>query len=149
MDYWNRLGWADPFSSPEWSRRQQAYAAAFHSEQVYTPQAVINGATEVVGSNSSAVHRAIDAAPPESNSYSVTLAVHPQSDGVRLNVSSAARSPVTRPALQVLVAVAESGLSTNVKRGENAGRDLQNDHIVRRLIPVGTTRNGEKFEGRC
>ena len=147
VDYWNRLGWTDPFSSAEWSRRQQAYAAAFHSEQVYTPQAVINGATEVVGSNSSAVDRAIGTASRESNSYSVTLAVHPQSDGVRLNVSTGARSPVTRPALQVLVAVAESGISTNVKRGENSGRELQNDHIVRRLVPVGTTRNGEKFEG--
>src|SRR5262245_36103103 len=47
VDYWNRLGWSDPFSKAEWSRRQEMYARAWRSERVYTPQAVVDGASDV------------------------------------------------------------------------------------------------------
>src|SRR5215467_1229610 len=49
VDYWNRLGWTDPFSSAEFSRRQREYASAFSSDQVYTPQMIVDGQTEFVG----------------------------------------------------------------------------------------------------
>jgi hypothetical protein len=59
VDYWNHLGWSDPFSSQLWSRRQDAYAGAFHSNRIYTPQVVINGRTECVGSDEAQVMRRI------------------------------------------------------------------------------------------
>jgi len=51
VDYWNSIGWADPFSSSRWSARQNAYAAALHSSQVYTPQLLVNGRAQFVGSD--------------------------------------------------------------------------------------------------
>src|SRR6185295_6297026 len=51
VDYWNYIGWTDPFSSARWSQRQQAYARAFASNRIYTPQLVVNGTSECVGSN--------------------------------------------------------------------------------------------------
>ena len=50
VDYWDYIGWQDPFASPRWSERQRQYGRAFHSNRVYTPQLVINGRTECVGS---------------------------------------------------------------------------------------------------
>ena len=59
VDYWNDLGWADPFSLPAWTERQQSYARALGDNRVYTPELVIGGATGVVGSQEAAVSRAI------------------------------------------------------------------------------------------
>jgi hypothetical protein len=64
VDYWNRLGWVDPFSSPLFSQRQSQYAARiFRSNDVYTPQMIIDGTLEEVGSDSGGVYRKIAQAP--------------------------------------------------------------------------------------
>ena len=62
VDYWNRLGWTDPYSAPAFSRRQQSYAQAFKNDQVYTPQMIVNGTEEFVGSDRHRSRAAIDAA---------------------------------------------------------------------------------------
>lgn len=65
VDYWNHLGWADPFSSAAWSARQQGYAEAFGQRGVYTPQLVVDGAAELVGSNEAGARAAVAAAARE------------------------------------------------------------------------------------
>src|SRR5688572_7171166 len=60
VDYWNHLGWSDPFSSPRWSQRQNLYARALKSSQVYTPQLIINGAIQLVGSADGAIRAEIE-----------------------------------------------------------------------------------------
>src|SRR5687767_14525236 len=60
VDYWNHLGWRDPFSSREWSQRQGDYVRAMKLSSAYTPQIVVNGVREMVGSNSFQVYRAIE-----------------------------------------------------------------------------------------
>ena len=59
VDYWDYIGWHDPFDAPRWSQRQQAYARAFHSNRIYTPQLVVDGHSECVGSEESEVLRRV------------------------------------------------------------------------------------------
>src|ERR1700728_732060 len=62
VDYWNELGWTDPFSSPQYRARQNDYAVAFHSNNIYTPQMVVNGQTQFVGSDMNRAYHEIGAA---------------------------------------------------------------------------------------
>jgi hypothetical protein len=143
VDYWNYLGWPDPFSSPEFSTRQGEYSAAFGRDGVYTPQMVVDGVKEFPGSNTSAAHNAIkQAARAPKAAVSITRAVG-EDGGVRLGVSieKLARAAGDGPA-QVLLAVTESGLASDVRRGENAGRKLGHVGVVRRLTAVGSLPEG-------
>jgi hypothetical protein len=141
VDYWNHQGWTDPFSSAAWSQRQQSYAHAFHSNQIYTPQLVVNGRTECVGSKEGEVlqriHEALAAAP----AAEVTLPVTADSPGqvaagghARVTVSARLLQPVGAGGADLWVALTQSGLVTAVGAGENAAATLHDDHVVRRLV---------------
>jgi hypothetical protein len=152
VDYWDYIGWHDPFDSARWSQRQQGYARAFHSNRIYTPQLVVNGKTECVGSETGEVQQRLAdalAAPPAGH---VTLAVEPPAADGRLRVKVGAKLARTVAAgdLDLWVAVWETGLVTPVGAGENARRTLRNDFVVRRLEKVlvlpgtaGAERSGE------
>jgi hypothetical protein len=139
VDYWNYIGWTDPFSSPRWSERQRAYGRAFRSNRIYTPQLVVNGQSECVGSNEAEVMRRIDRALATEPAGRVTLSVAPAgADGqLRLQVGAEVARVVAGAGesanLDLWVAIYETGLSTPVGSGENASRTLQNDYVVRRL----------------
>ncbi len=152
VDYWDYIGWQDPFASPRWSQRQKDYARAFRSNRIYTPQLVVGGATHCVGSQEREVLKRIGdalAAPPAGR---VTLAVEPPSPEGHLRVkvgAALARAAAPRD-LDVWVAVFQTGLVTPVGSGENASRTLHNDYVVRRLEKVftlpgtaGARRSGE------
>ena len=156
VDYWDYIGWQDPFSSPRWSQRQKDYARTFRSNRIYTPQLVVGGRTECVGSKEGEVRKRIDealAAPPAGR---VTLAVEPPTPEGHLRVKvGAALSRAAGPRdLDVWVAVFQAGLVTPVGAGENASRTLHNDYVVRRLekaftLPgtAGAQRSGEVVLG--
>jgi hypothetical protein len=160
VDYWDYIGWRDPFDSPRWSQRQQGYARAFHSNRIYTPQLVVDGHTECVGSEEGQVMGRINdalAAPPAGR---VTLAVDPPTPDGRLRVRVGAKVGRTvvpnnqKTDLDLWVAVWETGLVTPVGAGENASRTLHNDYVVRRLekaltVPgtAGAERSGEVVLG--
>jgi len=133
VDYWNYIGWTDPFSSAEWSERQRRYARAFRSSRIYTPQIVVAGATDCVGSSEDCVRRAIAAAPPADGRLSVAAAPGEAAGRLSLTVDVEIEQGTTGNAWDVLVAVVESDLVTPVKRGENSGRKLENDRVVRAL----------------
>lgn len=134
VDYWDRLGWRDPFSAAAWTHRQQVYAAALHLPSAYTPQMVVNGARQFVGSNG----RALDAALAEESKQppfgSVRVSTT-RADVLRVSVSAKVTSP--QPT-DVVLAVVENGISTKVTAGENSGRTIDDDAIVRKLVRVGT-----------
>jgi hypothetical protein len=135
VDYWDYIGWRDPFASPRWSERQRDYARAFRSSRIYTPQLVVNGRTECVGSNEELVRKQIAealAAPPVAR---VTLEPDPPGTDGRLRVRVGAEMAKTAAAgnLDLWVVVWETGLETPVGAGENASRKLHNDYVVRRL----------------
>ena len=130
VDYWNHLGWRDPFSSREWSQRQGDYVRALRLDSAYTPQVVINGTRQMVGSASGAIYRAIDEESNRAAEGSVSI----RAEGGDVVV----RASAPRGGLDVMVAVYEDGASTNVERGENGGRTIANDSIVRKLVRVAT-----------
>lgn len=126
VDYWNDLGWADPYSAPAWTERQHAYARALGEPRVYTPELVIGGATGLVGSRPAAVRDAIARADRPAR-----LAASGRWTADHLEVTASAP-----PDAEVLVAVWEAERSVRVPRGENRGETLSNVRIVRRLERV-------------
>jgi hypothetical protein len=139
VDYWNQLGWNDPFSSPQYRARQNDYAVAFHSSNIYTPQMVVGGQTAFVGSDMNRAYREIGAAA-QAATTAVDLGTAPNSrdpDLLDLSVQvSNAKSAKWRDS-NVYLAVTENGLTTFVQRGENSGRTLRHSSVVRNFGVIG------------
>lgn len=141
VDYWDRLGWKDRFSSSDYTRRQERYASRFHLNSPYTPQMVINGRAEFVGNDSSRAASAIrDAAKPRS--APALIALRPAGTAIEVSVNNAGRNH-----FDVFLAITESDLSTQVGAGENNGRTLRHTAVVRQLRKIGKTSSGQ-FTGR-
>ena len=147
VDYWNDIGWKDPYSSHEYSQRQSAYASRFGRGSIYTPQMVIDGHLELVGSDERGAIRAIEnetkfakvsltlsAVRFESSNK---LSMHVESDP--LGPSAAARSA------GLFLAIADDSDESQVSRGENAGRTLKHVAVLRSLVAVGTVSKSDKF----
>ena len=140
VDYWDQLGWRDPFSSPAWTERQNSYAQAFRSGSIYTPQMVVNGSTEFVGSRAQQGGQAIEAAARQATStLNLTAVPVPGKRAAEVTVTvvnlDGAR-PNDQP--EVWLAVTETGLHTAVKGGENSGVDLHHAAVVRKLQRLGS-----------
>ncbi|MFO0675867.1 MAG: DUF1223 domain-containing protein [Polyangiaceae bacterium] len=120
VDYWNRLGWVDPFSKPAWSLRQRDYAG--DGTGVFTPQMVVDGTDSFVGSNRDLATQAIARA---SSKPHASVRLERDGDTLRILVRGS-----TSPNAIVWVAVAERGHTTAVPRGENAGRTLRHGPVV-------------------
>jgi hypothetical protein len=134
VDYWDRLGWRDPYSSAECTARQQRYAQRFRIEGPYTPQMVVDGRLEFVGSDARQAGAAIAHANPEPKA---TVRLTPRPGGV-LEVRVENLPPVSKgDATEVLLAITEDNLSSSVSRGENKGRTLHHTGVVRRLTVLG------------
>lgn len=135
VDYWNYIGWTDPFSSAEWSKRQSSYAESFGSSRVYTPQLVVNGRRDCVGSNEQRVREEIERAAREAAGGRLKLEITPGGDTRALSLEIEARvdQATAGERWSVMVAVFENDLETPVSRGENGGRTLRNSHVVRTL----------------
>jgi len=132
VDYWNYIGWTDPFSSKRWSERQQGYARAFRSNRIYTPQLVVSGRAGLNGADEPGARKRIAEALAAEPAGRVTLAVEPGPDRLKAKVGAKLARAVDGP-LHLWVAVYETGLTTKVGAGENASATLHNDYVVRRL----------------
>ena len=142
VDYWNYIGWTDPYSSEEWSQRQRRYAHAWEAGRVYTPQLVVDGRADVVGSKREEVYRMVREAldRPDAAKLSVRLSAGEEpTDLVATVEAELVEAPEGDPdaPLDLLVALYEKDLTTSVERGENASRTLHNDYVVRRLVRAG------------
>jgi hypothetical protein len=133
VDYWDDHGWRDPFSSPSFTQRQEAYASRLPSGSVYTPQLVVGGAVHLVGSKEDEARTAIVAAATEPGGE-VSASAVPDADAM-LQVT--ARWPAGIEA-EVLVALVQDRAISRVERGENAGRTLEHVAIARAVSPVGS-----------
>jgi hypothetical protein len=131
VDYWDRLGWKDRFASPAYSQRQYAYAQARGWDQVYTPQAVIQGQDHGVGSDASRLQSLISAAS-KAPVPRLRVKLSRSGQGFLVKVSGALEGQPMQ------VALLESGLSSQVKRGENAGVTLSHGDVVRAFEPMVT-----------
>jgi hypothetical protein len=141
VDYWDRQGWRDPFSSSEFTARQERYAEALHVESVYTPEMVVDGRDEFTGNDSPRALRELAAAGSHTK-LPVKLAVKSR-DGARVTFTISSGAPGA--AADVLLAITESGLASDVTRGENAGHKLAHAMVVRKLVSLGKVKANEKF----
>jgi hypothetical protein len=130
LDYWNRLGWRDPFSSAQFSRRQGEYAG-----DAYTPEMVVDGRAKFVGSNAREAIAAIQQAAGRSRAVVV---LSRDAAGLIVNIEGIPAKADT----EVYLAITETGLRSNVTSGENAGRLLDHTGVVRSLTVIGKTKGG-------
>lgn len=129
VDYWNNLGWKDPFSSPAYSQRQRQYAAWLKAE-VYTPQIVVNGKREFVGSEEGTLRNAIQNGIQKTDNSRLTLTnTHIDHDQLSLQYQ-------THGGNALLIAFVQKTATTQVKHGENGGRTLSHVNIVKALNSV-------------
>ncbi len=126
VDYWNDLGWADPFSTHAWTERQQQYARALGDDRVYTPELVVGGGAGMVGSQGGKVAQAIKDAPKQ---QLIQAGAQWSADRVEITATAPADA-------EVWVAIWEDAPATKVTRGENSGELLLGDHVVRKLERV-------------
>ncbi len=146
VDYWDQLGWKDPFSGHEWTLRQQEYARNLGSGNVYTPQMVINGRSELVGSRSDQVRRLIQQQRESQPRVEVYLAarIADNNDQAQVQLVVKNHASPTRDPADIWLAVTESGLHSAVLGGENSGEDLHHASVVRSLRKIDTVPQGNQ-----
>ena len=136
VDYWDYIGWKDTFASPAFTARQRAYASARRDDQVYTPQAVIDGVTHAVGNDRDRVQEALDA-NGRTLSCVITLADRDGKIGIDVAPKDGASGSATVWLLRVLRTA-----NVAIGRGENKGRSVTYTNVVREAIPVGQWSGG-------
>ncbi|MFA6083712.1 DUF1223 domain-containing protein [Mucilaginibacter sp.] len=137
VDYWNRLGWKDVFSSADYSRRQNMYANWLNLSSVYTPQVIVNGKTEFVGSQEGTLRNAIRNSLQKEPGSTLTLTNLKTGNNLltlNYNINNTANNTL-------LIALIQKTATTVVKKGENGGRTLSHVQIVNNIqeIPLTST----------
>jgi hypothetical protein len=137
VDYWDSLGWRDRFSSAYLTQRQKYYQSLFNLDDIYTPQIVVDGRSQLVGNDAAGVLRAV---AQSSRAAKLALALSPlKSDGSRIFGSVSISSAGGFPKADLYAALVESMASTQVASGENGGRTLHHVSVVRILQQIGTS----------
>lgn len=153
VDYWNYLGWRDPFSQGRYSERQRAASLRNRARMVYTPQLLLNGKDYRRGVLFDDFARRLDAVNREPAQATISLRIQMESER-SLRLSGAARVPNAgaRAGAQAFIALYENNLSNQVTAGENRGKRLRHDYVVRelagpfRLGPDGETLLERRFK---
>jgi hypothetical protein len=138
VDYWNRLGWKDPFSSAAYSKRQNDYATWLKLKSVYTPQIVVNGRNEFVGSEEGTLRNAINAGLRMTPSAKLTLNAQNAPGHIILQYKAEGAGNNTT----LLLALVQKAGQTKVQRGENGGRTLSHVQIVRKVQSTPLNNSG-------
>lgn len=136
VDYWNYLGWQDTFSHARFTERQRRYATSFKERGVYTPQAVVNGRTHVVGSRAAEIDGLLKAYGDADKGLKTSLSVSKTSDVVQVTAQQA-----TGNATLWLVSF-DRTRDVDIKRGENRGRRITYHNVVRGITMLGMMKDG-------
>jgi len=146
VDYWNDIGWKDPFSSHEYSERQSAYAAQFGSGSVYTPQMVVDGRFEVVGSDERRASEAIkEAAMTPKAPVRISIGASDERAATVHIEAGPLPSIAGNHSAGVFLAIADNSDASQVNGGENVGRRLQHVAVLRKLARIGTLDGSSEF----
>ena len=138
VTYWNRLGWTDLYSDEAFTSRQASYANRLSPEGAYTPQMVLNGREQIVGSDGAALRQALQ---DEAHRRPVVLSVlHSAVEGDYLTVRFGLAGAPPDRTLDLIAVWTDDMDRSNVLRGENSGRNLQHVSVARELIQVGSAR---------
>ncbi|MFB6457176.1 DUF1223 domain-containing protein [Chitinophaga sp. Hz27] len=129
VDYWDHQGWRDSFSQHDFSTRQEEYAGYLRLNTVYTPQVVINGSSEYIGSNAADITYAINKALETPAVTDISLKTQTNNQQIKVSWELPAIQKNTR----LLLALVQKNAQSNVRAGENAGRKLSHVQIVKNL----------------
>jgi hypothetical protein len=132
VDYWNRLGWADPFSSKQFSERQANYVDALNINGAYTPQMVVNGAYQFTGSDKEALNKYITTTQRIKASIRFKTLEAKQKEKSSIEIKYALEGDVKD--CKINLALVSAKETTFIKRGENEGVTLINENVVRNFI---------------
>jgi hypothetical protein len=149
VDYWNHDGWIDPYSSADWTQRQIDYVTHFKDKEPYTPQQIIDGQVELIGGQEDKTAQAVAQAVAQPKTEVTLATANSSSDGTQLNVRIGKLTGGTdRDSAEVWLAITESGLTSSVDAGENAGKNLRHASVLRSLhkIGVANAKNDSAFE---
>jgi hypothetical protein len=135
IDYWDYLGWKDTLADSRFTARQKAYSKMRGDREVYTPQAVINGETHVIGSDRAGIESAIGATRKSDEVMSVPVTM--TQAGKQITVSVAANKNHAASHGEVWLCGISKSVPISVSRGENRGRELTYYNVVRNLVKVG------------
>lgn len=143
VDYWDRLGWVDRFASAQYTARQYESMRANRATFVYTPQVLLQGHDFASWNSGDAT--AIDAVAKSAPAATISVDVTPGDRGVEVHAKAQVVSGARADA-ELLVAYADSGLVSDIKAGENRGRRLAHDHVVRTLRNAGAADAGGRID---
>jgi hypothetical protein len=138
IDYWDNLGWKDTFAQPAFTARQRAYSAARGDGEIYTPQIVVNGVSQVVGSDRSQIDAAISSR--RGSELTVPLTLDGRGSSVRISVGAASAGGLRAGTVYLLTILRSREVA--ISSGENANHTITDTNVVRALTPV-TTWTGE------
>ena len=134
VDYWNYIGWTDPFSSAVYSRRQQEYSRRLRLESVYTPQMVVDGGSQFVGSDERLATEAITRA---AHVPKIGITLEREGDQLMIRAAIAFTADTS-----VFVAFVLEHAVSKVARGENRGRELRHVNVTSALVQAGLVQKG-------
>lgn len=135
IDYWDYLGWKDTLADSRFSARQRAYSRMRGDREIYTPQAVVNGAMHVIGSDRAGIENAIGKTDRGTGVMSVPVTM--SLAGKQINVSVAASKEPTISHGEVWICSIAKSVPIEISRGENRGQQITYHNVVRNLLKVG------------
>lgn len=143
VDYWNRLGWKDPFSDARNTERQNYYAGIFGLNSIYTPQAIVNGKKEFVGSDRSQLETAITSSVEKNRKFELTTSIKPNG-----KITAFVHNADLQPGEMIVMALVQKAAVSQVKRGENAGKNLKHINLVNKFFILTGKENKGEFDGK-
>ena len=141
VDYWDRLGWVDPFSNAVYSKRQKNYASVLNLDGAYTPQMVVNGSSQFTGSDKYHLTQALNRALKTKASVNFTALTANYAADKTINVQYTAEGITMAGKINfALISLSETTL---IERGENGGYSLKNENVVRQWITIKAAASGQ------
>ena len=135
IDYWDYLGWRDTLANPAHSARQRAYARTRGDGQVYTPQIVVNGSADALGSDQAAIERAIAQTDRKTGVMSLPVVLAVNNGALNVSISDADKAPA---AAEVWLCPLAKAVPVAIGRGENRGHTITYHNVVRNWLKLGT-----------
>jgi hypothetical protein len=139
VTYWNHLGWSDPYSASAYTERQDAYGMRFRLDNIYTPQMVINGEQQLVGSDSASLLHALATAKEQAQVSVQIGSASINSKALDIDFSVAGNLP--SHGVEVYAILADDSVRSDVLHGENAGRTLMHSSVARTMTRVATVKS--------
>jgi len=137
VDYWDYIGWADSFASPEFTKRQKAYARAAGAKMIYTPQMIVNGIGHAIGSDRTAVERVMEQTRGQSGVLAVPVSVRMTGDTITVTLPQATVGLSPEAPATVFLFGVSSRQPVEITRGENRGQTVTYRNVVRSHANLG------------